>query len=413
MHSRCCTVLLLLIVAAMGLPPASAQNNRSTERSFVPSPSVRAMGDAGVALPGPDRPFFYNPAQLPRLSSYFTVVGVQAAASRSLRDQIAFFNRRLQPAIEDNFEWDTEALDDLYRDAHRLGRRPVRGTGAVVLPSFVYSTDGVGLGGGLFAKTALNYRMNDAGLGVPEVYLLSRTDVAAVLSVGFTLGAIGLPGLSVGGTATQSRRFLTFENKPLDAFAPDETALLLRGSAFQVDVGGLYTPSWWSLPGRLSLGGAVYDLLSNRYDYVFEGAPGLPFLDGFAAEAAAVDAGTAAREEKRARRRFPLTSSYRVGAAYRLASLYALDDVGLAVDYQGYGHGQQHFLARLHAGVRAAVTEGLTARGGLSAGYPTGGLGLRLGAFQIDYAVHAFEEGRAPGRLRTYVHTARLTVRVQ
>jgi len=277
----------------------------------------------------------------------------------------------------------------------------------------VYSTGGVGLGGGLFAKTSLNYRMNDAGLGVPEVYLLSRTDLMAVLSLGLDLGAIGLPGLSVGGTATQSRRFLTFENKPLDAFAPDETALLLQGSTFQVDVGGLYTPSWWALPGRLSVGAAVYDLLDTRYNYVFEGAPRIPFLEGFVAGSASVDAGTAAQEADRARRLFRLDSSYRVGVAYRLASLLGLDDVGLAIDYQGYGHDRQHVLARLHAGVRAELTEGLSLRGGLSAGYPTGGLGLRLGAFRVDYAVHAFEEGRVPGQIRTYVHTARLMVRIQ
>lgn len=413
MRFHVCAAVLMLAVALVGSPPACAQNNRYTERSFVPAPSVRAMGDAGVALSGPDRPFFYNPAQLPHVSSYFTVLGVQAAASRNLRDQIAFFNRRVRPAVEDNFERDTEELEDLYRDAYRLGRDPVRGTGAIVLPSFVYSVNGVGLGGGLFAKTALNYRMSDAGLGVPQVYLLSRTDLMAVLSAGLDLGKIGLSGLSVGGTAAQKRRFLTFENKPLDAFTPDEAALLLRGSAFQVDVGALYTPPWWPLPGRLSVGGAVYDLLDNRYNYTFEDAPGIPFLEGFAADEATVDDETAAREEARARRRFRLRPTYRIGAAYRIPSLLAVEDVAVAVDYQGYGHDQQHLLARLHAGVRAAVMDGLVLRSGLSAGYPTGGLGLRLGAFQIDYAVHAFEEGRVPGQRGTYVHTARLMVRIQ
>lgn len=413
MRVRCCTVLLLLLWAAAALRPALAQNNRFTERSFVPSPTARAMGDAGVALPGPDRPFFYNPAQLPHVSSHFTILGIQAAASPSLKDRIDFFNRRLQPAIDANFDLDTEVLEDLYRDASRRGRNPVRGTGAVVLPSFVYSTGAFGIGGGLFVKTSLNYRVNGAGLGVPEVFLLSRTDLMAVLSAGVNLDAIGLPGLSVGATAAQSRRFLTFENKPLDAITPDEAALLLQGSTFQVDVGGLYTPTWWPLRGRLSLGGAVYDLLGSQYDYDFEGTPRIPFLEGFVAESASVDAGTATREVNRARRLFQLDPSYRVGIAYRFASLFGLDDVGLAVDYQGYGHDQQHALARLHAGIRAELTDGLVLRGGLSAGYPTGGLGLRLGAFQVDYAVHAFEEGRVPGQISTYVHTARLMLRIQ
>ena len=192
MRLPCYTMVVLCALLAVGAGTAGAQNNRFTERSFVPSPSVRAFGDAGVALSGPDRPFFYNPAHLPRISSYFTVVGMQAAASQNLRDQVQFFNDRLRPAIEANFELEAEALESLYRDAERQGRRPVRGTGAVVVPSFVYSTSGVGIGGGLFAKTSLNYRLDDAGLGVPEAYLLSRTDVMAVLALGFDAGlAVG------------------------------------------------------------------------------------------------------------------------------------------------------------------------------------------------------------------------------
>lgn len=413
MRICCCTLLLTLGVAVFGGSSAFAQNNRFTERPFVSAPSVRAMGDAGVALPGPERPFFYNPAHLPHLSSYFTVVGVQAAASRRLQEQLDFFNRRIQPAIEANFDLETEVLSDLYGDAYRLGRQPVRGTGAVVLPAFVYSTGGVGVGGGLFAKTSLNYRVNDGGLGVPEVYLLSRTDVLAVLSFGIDLERLGLSGVSIGGTVKRGRRFLAFENKPLDAFTPDEAALLLRGSTVQVELGGRYEPSWWRGAGQLFFGGAAYDLLGSRYDYAFGGAPRIPFLEGVVAESAAVDAGTATQEANRARRLFRLEPSYRVGLGYRLASLSILDDVGLAADYQGYGHDRQHPLARLHFGVRADLIEGVTLRAGLSAGYPTGGVGIRVGALRVDYAVHGFEEGRVPGQISTYVHSARLLLRIQ
>jgi hypothetical protein len=410
MSVRCASVVLVLFV--MGLGSVSAQNNRFTERSFLPSPRVQGMGDAGVALPGPDRPFFYNPAHLPHITSYFTVAGGMAGASRNMRKQIRFFNRRVQPAIESNFEKDPGVLRTLYRDAYRLGRHPVRGSAAVELPSFVYASETVGIGGGLFAKTALDYRIDDAGLGVPEVFLLSRTDVMAVLSLGVNLDLIGLPGLSVGGTLKRTRRFLAFENKPLDTFAPNETALLLLGNTVQVDVGGLYTPSWGGLPGRLSVGGAVYDLLDNRYDYTLGETPRIPFLaDIFSG--ASPDSARGAQEAVRARREFQLRRSYRVGLSYRLASVWRLDEVGLALDYQGYRSDQQHALARLHTGIRTEVTDGIILRGGLSAGYPTGGLGLHLGALRIDYALHAFEEGRVPGQRRTYVHTARLMIRIQ
>lgn len=413
MRPHCSLLVLVCLVVAASTGPVAAQNDRFTERSFVPSPSVRATGDAGVALAGPDRPFFYNPAHLPRISSSFTILGVQAAASQNLRDQVDFFNDRLQPAIEANFEMETEALESLYRDAYERGRRPVRGAGAVVLPSFVYSTRGLGVGGGLFAKTSLNYRLNDAGLGVPEVYLLSRTDLMAVLSLGLSLESVGVPGASVGGTVSRGRRFLSFKNKPLDALAPDETALLLRGSTFQFDLGALYTLPWWPFAGRVSVGGAAYDLLNHRYDYTYGGAPQIPFLDDLVTEPASVGAGAAAEEADRARRRFRLRPSYRVGVAYRLASLSVFDDVAVTADYQGYGTGRQHPLARLHLGARAEVVDGMILRAGLGAGYPTGGLGLRFGAVHLDYAVHAFEDGRAPGQVGTYVQTARLMLRIQ
>lgn len=406
-------LLLLVLMALAGTAPTFAQNNRFTERSFVASPSVRAMGDAGVALPGEDRPFFYNPALLPHISSYFTVLGVQAAASRDLNDQIDFFNQRIRPAVESGFRLETDALERLYRDAYQLGRHPIRGNGAVVLPSFVYSTNGFGIGGGIFAKTALNYRMNDAGVGVPEVYLLSRTDVMALVSLGMDLGSIGLDGASVGVTATRTRRFLAFENKPLDTFTADETAILLQGNTFQVDVGGLYSPDWGFLPGTLRIGGAMYDVLDQRYEYVFSGSPRIPFLEGLVAGSSAVDAGAAEQDAGRARRQFRLRPSYRVGVSYRLNSWFFFDDVGVAADYQGYGHDQQSPLARLHLGGRAEIDDVLILRGGLSAGYPTGGLGVQLGSLQLDYAYHGFEDGRVPGQINTYVHTARVMLRIR
>lgn len=412
MDARYATAIFLIALTVVGNGSVFGQNNRFTERSFVPSPGVRAMGDAGVALVGEDRPFFYNPAQLPRISSYFTVMGVQAAASRDLNDQIRFFNRRIQPAVDSDFDLEESRLDRLYREASRLGQNPIRGEGAVLFPSFVYSTSGIGVGGGLFAKTALNYRVNDAGLGVPEVYLLSRTDVMAVASLGFDLDALGLEGASIGVTATRTRRFLAFENKPLDTFTSEETAILLQGNTFQVDVGALYSPSW-SLPGTVTLGGAVYDLLDQDYNYAFGGTPRIPFLEGIVAESGTVDAGTAEQEAERARRRFRLNSSYRVGAAYRVSSFYFLEDVGLAIDYLGYGHREQNPLARLHIGGEGRLGDTVVLRAGLSAGYPTGGVGFRFGSFELDYAFHAFEEGRVPGQLETYAHTARLTIRIR
>ena len=128
---RSILLVLCLALLGIGLRPSGArgQNNRFTERAFVASPVVRGMGDAGVALPGVEQSFFYNPAHLPRVSSHFTILGVQGAASRTLDDQIRFFNQNVQPAVASNFDLSTAALADLYQKASALNQRPGRSNG--------------------------------------------------------------------------------------------------------------------------------------------------------------------------------------------------------------------------------------------------------------------------------------------
>jgi hypothetical protein len=405
---------LFFLMVGMGMWPSTgrAQNNRFTQRSFVPSPVVRGMGDAGVALPGVEQSFFYNPAHLPAVSSHFTILGVQGAASRTMEDQIRFFNQEVQPAVESSFDRSTRALADLHREAYDLGRRPGRGHGAILLPSFVYAPGALALGGGLFAKTALNYRIESGGGGVPSAWLLNRTDLMALGAVGLDLRVIGLDGVSVGVTGTQTRRYLTFKNEPLGRFTADESAVLLDGAAFQLDVGGTYTPGWLSgTHGTVRFGAAVYDLLSPGYGYVSGGPTGrMPFLGDVVTRS---DNGPPPQEVAEAREAFALKRSYRVGLAYQVPSVLFLSDVAVTVDYQGYRTGEQSPWARLHLGARAELVGVLRLRGGLSAGYPSGGLGVELGALHLDYAVHGAEEGRRPSQLGTYVHTARLLLRLE
>jgi hypothetical protein len=405
---------LTVLLAGLGARPSAVhgQNNRFTQRSFVPSPVVRGMGDAGVALPGVEQSFFYNPAHLPEVSSHFTVLGVQGAASRTIEDHIRFFDQEVEPAVASNFDLSTSALADLHRRAYDLGRRPSRGHGAILLPSFVYAPGALALGGGLFAKTALNYRIESGGGGVPTVWLLTRTDLMALGAVGLDLRVIGLDGVSVGVIGTQTRRYLTFKTEALGRFTADESAVLLDGSTFQLDVGGTYAPGWLSGEyGTVRLGGAVYDLLDPGYGYVTGGPTGrMPFLGDVVTRSGD---GPPSWEVAQARRAFALKRSYRVGLAYQVASVLFLDDVAVTLDYQGYRSGEQSPLARLHLGTRAELFGGLRLRGGLSAGYPSGGLGLELGALHLDYAVHGAEEGRRPGQLGTYVHTARLLLRLE
>ena len=405
--------LMLLVWGGMG-PTLWAQNNQLPDRSFVASPVVQGMGDAGVALSGPEYVFFYNPAHLPRTASNFTVFGLQAGATRSLDDHVRFFNQEAVRAVREGDALSAAARARLRRTAADLQGRPSWGGGEILLPSFVYSPGALGVGGGVFTKTAVNYRLLEGTDRTPSPWMLSRTDLMAVLSAGLNLRVLGLPGLSVGATGTRTRRLLAFKSKPLDRFRPEEPTVLLEGGMFQLDAGATYTPPGLSaLPGTVRLGGAVYDVLGTGYDYSPGGAGRLPFLNDIVDRPAA-DSGRAPDGEiRRAQRRFALRRSYRVGAAYQLPALLFLDDLKLAVDYQGYRGEAQRLLERLHLGARAAVAGPLDVRAGVSAGYPTGGLGMEWGALHLDYALHGAEMERSTGHASSYVHTARLLVRFE
>ena len=402
----------VLYFLAVGGGAAQAQNNQFTERSFVPSPVVLGMGDAGVALPGAERGFFYNPAHLPHVGSHFTIFGLQAGGSRGLREQIRFLNQDLAPAVSGAGP-SGATLEALQSDAARLQSRPGRGTGAVLLPNFVYAPGALAVGGGLFAKTTANYRIEATGSEASSVWTLSRTDLMALFSVGLDLRVIGLSGLSVGVTGTQTRRFLAFKGEELAQFEQQEPSVVLQGGAFQLDGGVTYRlDRLLPMPGQLRVGGAIYDVLQSGYDYRAGGAGRLPFLNDV------IDtpngAGGAPRAERqRARARFGLRPSYRVGAAYEVEEVGGLENVAVAADYQGYRGAGQAPLARTHLGVCAGGLGPLTLRAGLSAGYPSGGAGLQWGALHLDYSLHGVEEGDQFRQRRAYVHTARLLVRME
>jgi hypothetical protein len=401
----------VFFVLVAGGGPVSAQNNQLTDRSFVSSPVVLGMGDAGVALPGPERGFFYNPAHLPHVGSQFTIFGLQAGSSAGLREQIRFLNQELAPAVSGS-ALSGAPLEALQSDAAQLQSRPGRGTGVVLLPNFVYAPGALAIGGGLFAKTAANYRMEATGSEASSVWTLSRTDLMALVSVGLDLGVLGLSGLSVGVTGTQTRRLLAFKGEALAEFEEREPSVVLQGGVFQLDGGVTYrVDRLVPMPGQLRLGGAVYDVLGTEYDYRSGGAARLPFLNDVIDTPNGGD-GPPQTETQRARDRFALRPSYRVGAAYEVAELLFLDDVAVAADFQGYRGTTQAPLARTHLGVCGGVGP-LTLRAGLSAGYPSGGAGVELGALHLDYSLHGVEEGDQFRQRRAYVHTARLLLRLE
>ncbi|WP_028566919.1 hypothetical protein [Salisaeta longa] len=402
------TTVLATCLFLLSVAPAHSQNPRRTERAFVSSIAALGMGDVGVALPHPMSGFFYNPAHLPHTPSATRVLGLQGTLSDQVREQSSFFDDRLEPAIEQGLDnIPDEQLETLYNDALAITGTPSQGSVGLLLPAFTRNLGGVvGIGGGLYAQTDASFRLYNAGLGVPQVSLINRNDFIAVASAGVQLPA----GISGGATVKYTKRYLSFKDKPLDTFTSDEQVVLLEGTNLGIDVGGLYEVNFLPLPGRLTVGMTVYDLLHTGYNYDVYGTPAdIPIVGSFIDASGSISAERVAAEVALAQARFNLEQSYRIGAGYQLDRLGPFSDIAFGADYIGYGSPQvdQTFLAHLHLGARAHLTRFLALRTGISQGYPSVGAGLHLGVFHVNYALHAVEQGRTPGQVSSYIHALR------
>jgi hypothetical protein len=410
-------VSLIALLAVLALP-AEAQNRMQTNRSFVTSPKVLGMGDAGVALSSRNTSFFYNPAHIGRSASliHINFAGVHGTISNSVVDQVEFFNNRLQPAIDTGIDNLSDAeLRSLYEDTFAQGRAPSSVNGQFLLPSVIIGGKGVGVGAGVFATTGLDYRIENAGLGLPQLNVASMTDIMGVATVGIDLQKMmGFSGLAVGVTGKYTRRFLTVKNKPIDAFSSDENVYFIEGRSLGFDVGVLYDVGLIPIPGTLTLGATAYDIRASDFDYIFYGTPAdLPVIgDQIDSDDFVVDPVQAEKEVQHANDRYALSPSYRIGVAYSPPSMGFLGSLSVAADYIGYKNPtvDQSFFAHLHMGAQMRLLRIFKVRGGLSQGYPTFGAGLGLGIIHFDYAFHGVEEGRIPGQIRNQRHSAQVRI---
>ncbi len=410
------SMYLVLCLMFAATHPAQAQNDLQTNRSFVTSPKVLGMGGAGVALASKQTSFFYNPAHIGRTASLINInfAGVHGTISNSVVDQVEFFNNRLQPALDtgiDNLS-DNE-LRSLYEEAFAYGQNRATVDGQFLLPSVIIGGKGIGVGAGLFATTGLDYRIQNAGLGLPQLNMVSTTDLMGVVTAGIDFDKLmGVGGLAVGVTGKYTRRFLSIKNKPIDAFSTEETIYVLEGRSLGFDVGVLYDVGL--LPGTFTVGATAYDIRASDFDYIFYGTPSdLPVIgeqidDG----TTTVDPNEAVREVARANEQFALSPSYRVGVAYEPPSIGLLGSLRLAADYLGYKNPtvDQSFFTHLHLGAQLRLIRIIKVRGGLSQGYPTFGAGLGLGIIHFDYAFHGVEDGRIPGQIYNQRHSAQVRI---
>lgn len=399
-------VLVVFLMVCYAQIDANAQSSSQTSRAFIPSPQALAMGDAGVAFSSRETIFFYNPAHLSRVASArprFTILGIRGALSGNLFDQLAFFEDELQPAINEGLDsTNSGEVRELYDTALALGRRQTTVSGDVLLPSVIATIGDVAVGAGAFGHSTLNYRFEDAGAGIPLVDFAAIGDLMFIGSASLDLRTVGIDGLSAGISAKMTQRWLTMKNKPLDAIGSNERMLLFKGSAVGFDVGLLYDVDFVPLPGDLTAGFAAYDLVGGRFDYTYDRSMGTKDEPGsqFIAE-----------EEELVNVLYAVAPSYRFGAAYMLPGL--LKNTGVTVDYLWYASPRisQAAPAHLHVGAQAQLGVAIV-RAGLSSGYTTLGGGVDLGIIALDYAFYGVEEGRFPGQLPSWNHSAQLALRL-
>ncbi|NNE68764.1 MAG: conjugal transfer protein TraF [Rhodothermales bacterium] len=399
--------LILAALLTLGAATVHAQSYSQTNRAFVQSPMALGMGDAGVAFPSASTAFFYNPAHLAHVAPirpHVNIIGLRGSLSSNLSDQLGFFNDTLEPAIDEGFDnIENDRLREIYDETLALGQERTFLGADLLLPSVMLQVGGVGIGAGVFGHSLVRYRFPDGGAGIPMVDLNAVADLIGVGSAGVDFGRYGIAGLSLGATVKFTRRAMSLKLKPLDAVSPDEDVYLYSASALGFDVGLLYDLDFLPLPGKLRLGVAAFDVAGSDFEYQF---------DRNVTENSSDNAALITEEEAIANELYGLDPSYRVGLAYTVPSLLGfLNETGIAVDYLGYTDPtvEQAFLAGIHVGVQANLKI-LALRAGLNSGYTTVGAGLNFGFLQLDYAYYAQEEGRIPGQLPSWNHSAQMTL---
>lgn len=408
MPSAALRALLVLLILGIGLP-AQAQRYQQYARAHVESVQVLGMGGSGVALSGPETAFFYNPAHFASADLFRTrveILGAQAELSTKFFSDLDFFLDRVQPALEDGFEFPLSEEDRaLFDDALAQGRRPTVGQAAVALPSVMVGLGPYGIGGGVFAHNTTRYRFEDNGAGVPVLDLFSQLD--AIVALG---GGMRVPGsnLSAGLTGKYVRRYIGYKNKDFLAIDPDDEQLyVINGSTVSFDLGLQYEDAVASLPGSLDLGLAVYDLVGGGFEYDLYDS--IDFTGSGSENTREVERVLADFEDRDG------SPSFRLGAAYRVPALVALSglqDVSVALDYlsTSTSESSQPFLSKFRLGAQAKVAGLVALRAGVSQGYPTFGTGLHTPFFRLDYVFYGVEDGRLPGQLDRYNHLVQLRV---
>lgn len=432
-----CSIVLLVLGEA---EPLAAQHTGQTQRAVAPSVEALGRGDVGAALPERAHPFSYNPAHSAALPTQITAFRIQGAGSGHVADPLRHMSRggpgEILNGEPTDFDDDFQTFADSTR---RVGARPSILEATIALPSFVYRRGPYAVSGGATVHSLLNQRFRSDGPdAIPIADHRARTDVTLSGTVGYDASA-HVPGLRLGVTLNALQRYVStlerridrvrptdkmpvVESTPLldqltffDSRAPQNPVWVGRNVSF--DVGAMYTVSAFDLPGTLHVGAAAFDLWASEFTFSLQDtAPRIPLLGPLLPDqsppvvngrVSPSDPLSDAQAE-----RFQIDPSVRVGAAYTQEAWGPFRNLAVAVDYQDYRRPsvEQSALAHLHVGAEAQY-DILIARLGINQGYPTAGVGLRMGHIHVDYAFYGREEGSSFRETYNYVNTLQVALR--
>lgn len=354
-------------------------------KSTIVSPRVAGMGGAFVAVADDENALFYNPAGLKTMQkSHFTFfnpiikLGQDYSKLQSLKSDLDAANSIADPNAKSQAQ--IQAADKYI---------PLNVTaGASFAPMYVspkFSVALFGLGDvrvevvnkvtdtlrvqgftDITGLVAYPYKVNEKLTLGGTVRVINRSrfvcKTAACGTVGGNVVELGITQLETTSGSDIKSKYI--DNK--------------KATGIGFDLGALY-----ELNGKVTLGATVYNLFGTKFDY-----------------------GTFSNS---------IPGTVTIGVKYTPTSLFKystsqLKDFKIVADIDRLFNGGSLW-KKLHIGTEVSVWKNINIRAGLNAGWPTFGVGLKLGFFNLDYAYLQEERGGYAGQLKDASHLIGLNLK--
>ncbi|MBN1351342.1 conjugal transfer protein TraF [candidate division KSB1 bacterium] len=366
-------ILLIMLSCSMSL---LAQN----ERYVMRSPRAMGMGGAGLAVLSPDHVFFYNPAQLNRLTrNKFTLVDARICFNKNLLDQLDFYNKYSEQ-IKNLNDFSDDETSAFFDEASEIIKKRVIAEFAGPVPiNLVVRNFGVGF----FTGAAVDYRMKTGASSIPLVNAAFQADFLVVGSLAHGFSG-PFPGkLSVGGTVKYMNRWISYKMQSVTDL--DNQLVVFSGKTIGVDLATLYSIK------RLAFGFTIFDVNSPTIAYQ--------------ANQSSLNDSTSIVVAPNGK----VEPSLRCGLAYypkkSLIPIFSRNVI--ALDIEQPFDGDLTFFKKLYFGFEGTLASVFRLRVGFAQGYASFGAGIDLSVILIDYAFYGQEWGGYAGQVPNWNHLIR------